>query len=168
MDKVASQFIQQALKVSHSVHSATSNKSLFHLYLSLFEEGALNSARFVQQDQTSSKKDELASLLIESNYYRKPALVFTNEDFVTQQHYSKVLSSSDSASLHLLKAMHPQGLAQKNNAFAIDSDTLANSSYHTQKKLAFEPEEIEDTELPIDPTLLNDLIPASHTFSNKL
>jgi hypothetical protein len=179
MDSIASQILEQSLKVSRSAHASTPNNSLFHLYLALFERDTVLNARFVNNEDTESRSaqgNENTFADIEAHHYRRPNLVFNSYDYRLQVDYAKTVVNEDNANLQLLNAMHPQGLAERNNPLVVDENVIENASYRTQQtiKQIFEDldtnetstESLQSNEIQVDETLLYDLIPQASAFSN--
>ncbi|MBF7072722.1 hypothetical protein ISG33_04825 [Glaciecola sp. MH2013] len=178
MDKIASQYIQQELKLARSAHSATPNKSLFYLYLSMHEQVQAQEIRFPILEEGQGSGNAKASLDIENNHYRHPALVINNKDFSRQQEYTTAIEHGSVSTLRLLAAMHPQSLSYTNNAFAIDDAVIENASLRAQRTMLRKNLNSEDGNLHAEndlviesqatPTQLFELIPKANTFSQSL
>jgi hypothetical protein len=166
MDKIQVPQIEQQLRLNRSVKSINTDKSLFYLYLSMLEKDLSNYTRFADNEST----DEIVYADIESHYYKHPALQFSERDYLLQNSYSKAVELEANSTLKLLNSFFPQGLSEHNNHLRLEEEVIDGLDYYARQRVisSLGSEEAATTDqnvIPVDETLLFELIPKATEFS---
>ncbi len=166
MDKIKFPHIEQQLRLNRSVKSINTDKSLFYLYLSMLEKDLSTQPRFADNAAT----DEIVYADIKSHYYKHPSLQFTEQDYIRQGDFSEAVNQQANSTLKLLNSFFPQGLSEHNNHLRLDDEVLAGLDYYAKQRVEKQSMAV-DTEtssepsiMPVDETLLYDLIPKASQF----
>lgn len=146
---------------SGQVNRATSQGATFSLMLAMLVDDPLQRQRLVKAENDSAYANSPLS-----HHYRRAALASSPDDYANLYVAKQLLHQSESGyphcDLRLWQAMHPEPLAQYDEAKRLPEGVLENCALHVQQRFQ------QGSPVPVntDETLLHDLLPqAQHALS---
>ena len=167
-DAVDTTYIRQQESLADSLRQGDNGQLFFRLYASLIADDNIARPRYETDNHLASTDAVLAKV---SADYRHPPLYVSEQDYVIAEQCQQALLRGEQSDMCLLLSLHPAALSANTHEILIAQDVIDNTACAVQKRtagndvFATSSEDTGDTkDIPLQETLLADLIPAASTF----